>query len=63
MYYQTLPFLFTALAIITLMKYKLRVYFLLLNEKVPTQIRVSINCFILLTIAGFIILPTASISK
>ncbi len=54
---QVIPFMFTALAIITMLKYKVRLNFVFKNEKIPNSVTLLLHFFTAFTVLGCIVLP------
>lgn len=54
--------MFTALCIITLCKYKSKIYFGFRKQQVPTNIRVWFYVLMAVTVAGCIALPAVTVN-
>ena len=58
-YLQVMPFLFIALAIINMFKYKSDIYFQLTNGgKIPLTVQLASWIYLLLTVVGYLLIPT-----
>lgn len=55
--------MFSGLAIITMIKYKIQIEYLFKNEKIQKRTQYSVNGFIVVLIVGSFLLPTLSVNK
>lgn len=55
--------MFTALAILTLLKYKLKIRYTYKREKIPKNIILFVRIFIVCTILGCLLLPGLTIDR
>lgn len=53
--------MFTALAIITLLKYKTKLNFCFKNERIPDRVTYSFHLFCAITLAGCVLLPLLTV--
>lgn len=61
-YLQVMPFLFIALAIINMFKYKSDIYFQLTNGgKIPSTVKLAVWIYLLLTVVGYLLIPTIQV--
>jgi len=58
-----LPFMFTALAIITMLKCKLRIYYGFKGERIPSAVIKSVQIFTIITVIGCILIFCIAASK
>jgi hypothetical protein len=62
-FFQVMPFMFTALAIITMLKYKLKIDFAYKNNQIPARTVYLIWLISIFTVIGCILLPTLTKNK
>lgn len=55
--------MFTALAIITMFKYKVNIYYTCAKQKIPTRVKLGIWAYTVLTVVFCILLPSLTVDR